>query len=340
MSPPPSYHVIIVASLAAGFIGVTKWKAITLGIVLTMSAIILKWAPLTKSETLKVMVSLPLGLGSLLGYLILPTETQLQHLQAFTRYINTAVVFNIAMMAFTPSGKQRRAPSLPTDAALPGSMTEFVPTSDLRARAREIKANALSSVLARRDVLLRELFLRNHNVLSLDEPFTSDIQLTGEVAEKLEEFVKRSQIISPQLELNQLRSSRLGLELLTMRSLMCCKALATNTIIRYFRSKTAFQASVLAARPANGDTDGYRGSSRNRNTSYLHRLKSSFTTFSPRFTKSAFDINVGISKYSSSGISGLDPPAGSSVHTGADYPYHFWIHAITDDNSRASGITL
>jgi len=51
----------------------------------------------------KIMCELPLGLGSVLAFLIANRSFQIQYLRAFTTYINFAVCGNIGMMVATPA---------------------------------------------------------------------------------------------------------------------------------------------------------------------------------------------------------------------------------------------
>jgi hypothetical protein len=53
---------------------------------------------------IKLMFLLPLGLGSLLIFALLPDRLQAKALHGFTHYINFAVTSNIFIMIFSPSG--------------------------------------------------------------------------------------------------------------------------------------------------------------------------------------------------------------------------------------------
>jgi hypothetical protein len=57
----------------------------------------------TTGEMTKIMCELPLGLGSVLAFLLAPRSFQKQYLPAFTTYINFAVFGNIGMMVATPA---------------------------------------------------------------------------------------------------------------------------------------------------------------------------------------------------------------------------------------------
>ena len=57
----------------------------------------------------KVVVTAPLGLGIILLFRDLDDHKKKRYMGVFTKYINLAVVGNIAMMAFVPSDGQQRA---------------------------------------------------------------------------------------------------------------------------------------------------------------------------------------------------------------------------------------
>ena len=57
----------------------------------------------TVGELTKTMCELPLGLGSVLAFLVANRSFQIQYLLAFTTYINFAVCANIGMTAATPT---------------------------------------------------------------------------------------------------------------------------------------------------------------------------------------------------------------------------------------------
>jgi hypothetical protein len=57
----------------------------------------------TGGEMIKTMCELPLGLGSVLAFLVANRSFQIQYLPAFTTYINFAVYGNIGMMVATPT---------------------------------------------------------------------------------------------------------------------------------------------------------------------------------------------------------------------------------------------
>ncbi|CAI7641022.1 unnamed protein product [Penicillium discolor] len=58
----------------------------------------------TLGEMIKTMCLLPLGLGSILAFLVADRSLQARFLPAFTTYVNFAVYANIGMMVGTPAG--------------------------------------------------------------------------------------------------------------------------------------------------------------------------------------------------------------------------------------------
>ncbi|KAJ5199265.1 hypothetical protein N7491_000179 [Penicillium cf. griseofulvum] len=68
------------------------------------AAIILFNTTATLGEMIKTICVLPLGLGSVLMFLIADRSLQTRFLPAFTTYINFAVYANIGMMVGTPAG--------------------------------------------------------------------------------------------------------------------------------------------------------------------------------------------------------------------------------------------
>ncbi|KAF4497593.1 hypothetical protein FAGAP_6237 [Fusarium agapanthi] len=76
-----------------------------LTIVYTTSAIIILFdRTSTKGEMAKTMATMPLGLGSVLLFIVASGPTKAEWLHAFTVYVNFAVYGNILMMVATPSG--------------------------------------------------------------------------------------------------------------------------------------------------------------------------------------------------------------------------------------------
>ncbi|KIW02793.1 uncharacterized protein PV09_05854 [Verruconis gallopava] len=73
-------------------------------VVLATSALILMFDKTsTIGEMTKIICELPLGLGSVLAFLIADREFQTKHLATFTTYVNFAVYGNIGMMVGTPA---------------------------------------------------------------------------------------------------------------------------------------------------------------------------------------------------------------------------------------------
>jgi hypothetical protein len=73
----------------------------------------------TVGEMIKIMCELPLGLGSVLAFLVANRSFQIRFLPAFTTYVNFAVYGNIGMMVGTPAdGTLRGLCSKVTCAAL------------------------------------------------------------------------------------------------------------------------------------------------------------------------------------------------------------------------------
>jgi hypothetical protein len=58
----------------------------------------------TVGEMTKIMCELPLGLGSVMAFLVANRSFQVRFLPAFTTYVNLAVYGNIGMMVGTPTG--------------------------------------------------------------------------------------------------------------------------------------------------------------------------------------------------------------------------------------------
>lgn len=62
----------------------------------------------TRGEMIKTMAELPLGLGSVLLFIVSSRPTKARWLRAFTVYVNFAVYGNIVMMVATPAGATTR----------------------------------------------------------------------------------------------------------------------------------------------------------------------------------------------------------------------------------------
>ena len=58
----------------------------------------------SRGEMIKIMAELPLGLGSVLAFLVASRSFQVSYLPMFTTYVNFAVYGNINMMVGTPAG--------------------------------------------------------------------------------------------------------------------------------------------------------------------------------------------------------------------------------------------
>ncbi|KFY02767.1 hypothetical protein O988_01916 [Pseudogymnoascus sp. VKM F-3808] len=79
-------------------------RGLLLGVVLGVSAtIVLFDKTSTAGEMIKIMCELPLGLGSVLAFLVASRSFQTRYLSAFTTYVNFAVYGNIGMMVGTPA---------------------------------------------------------------------------------------------------------------------------------------------------------------------------------------------------------------------------------------------
>ena len=79
-------------------------RALLLLVVLVVSAVIIVFDKTsTAGEMTKIMCELPLGLGSVLAFLLANRSFQTRFLPAFTTYVNFAVYGNIGMMVGTPT---------------------------------------------------------------------------------------------------------------------------------------------------------------------------------------------------------------------------------------------
>ncbi|KXS18735.1 hypothetical protein M427DRAFT_153095 [Gonapodya prolifera JEL478] len=107
--PPLSYYAALICSLAAAYVGITAARPAFLILVVAASAAILTWSPLTLSQKAKILALLPLGLASLLSFLLLPPSSQSAYLPLFTSYITFAVLANVFMMVFVPTDGTKRA---------------------------------------------------------------------------------------------------------------------------------------------------------------------------------------------------------------------------------------
>jgi hypothetical protein len=86
-----------------------RHQRLLLLVVLGASAIILAFDKTsTAGEMIKIMCELPLGLGSVLAFLVAKRSFQTKFLPAFTTYVNFAVYGNIVMMVGTPGDNTLR----------------------------------------------------------------------------------------------------------------------------------------------------------------------------------------------------------------------------------------
>lgn len=91
--------------LVLAYICVIRARGLLLVVVLCISAIIMTFDNTsTIGEKTKILCVLPLGLGSVLAFLVTNRSTQTRLLPAFTTYVNLAVYGNIGMMVGTPTG--------------------------------------------------------------------------------------------------------------------------------------------------------------------------------------------------------------------------------------------
>jgi hypothetical protein len=82
-----------------------RHRGLLLLVVLGLSATIVIFDKTsTVGEMTKTMCLLPLGLGSVLAFLVANRSFQTRYLSAFTTYVNFAVYGNIGMMVWTPAG--------------------------------------------------------------------------------------------------------------------------------------------------------------------------------------------------------------------------------------------
>lgn len=100
---PFNIWLIIILVLAYGC--AIRNRALLLFIVLGVSTTIVAFDETsTVGEMTKIMCVLPLGLGSVLAFLVANRSFQARCLSAFTTYVNFAVYGNIGMMVATPAG--------------------------------------------------------------------------------------------------------------------------------------------------------------------------------------------------------------------------------------------
>jgi hypothetical protein len=88
---------------------VIRTRGLLLLVVLGVSATIVIFdTTSTVGATIKIICVLPLGLGSILAFLVANRSFQTRFLPAFTTYVNFAVYGNIGMMVATPAGDTLR----------------------------------------------------------------------------------------------------------------------------------------------------------------------------------------------------------------------------------------
>lgn len=84
---------------------VTRYQTLLLLVVFGASTTIFAFDKTsTRGQMIKTMCELPLGLGSVLAFLVMDRSLQVRFLPAFTAYVNFAVYGNIGMMVATPAG--------------------------------------------------------------------------------------------------------------------------------------------------------------------------------------------------------------------------------------------
>ncbi|RSL81895.1 hypothetical protein CEP52_017089 [Fusarium oligoseptatum] len=99
------FNASLSAILLLTYRSLVSKPALLLTIVLVASAVITIFdRTSTKGEMIKTMAELPLGLGSVLLFIVASRPVKARWLHAFTIYVNFAVYGNIVMMVATPSG--------------------------------------------------------------------------------------------------------------------------------------------------------------------------------------------------------------------------------------------
>lgn len=98
------FNVSLSIILALTFVCAIRNRVLLLAVVLAVSATIAIFDKTsTAREMTKVMAELPLGLGSVLAFLVASRAFQTRWLRAFAMYVNVAVFGNIGMMVWTPA---------------------------------------------------------------------------------------------------------------------------------------------------------------------------------------------------------------------------------------------
>ncbi|KAI8999683.1 hypothetical protein DFJ74DRAFT_700583 [Hyaloraphidium curvatum] len=96
MALPPAYFAAQLSALAAVFFFATRAPRALLALVLLSSAFILARAPMSPAERAKVAAELPLGLGAVLAFPLLPPGPRARLLPRFSRFVDAAVLANVA----------------------------------------------------------------------------------------------------------------------------------------------------------------------------------------------------------------------------------------------------
>jgi len=104
---PFNLHLSLILVVVYGLL--TRRPSILLVAVYVVSAVIVRYDTTSSpKEMTKTMALLPLGLGSVLAFLVAPRPAKLRALPYFEPYVNFAVYGNIGMMVFTPAGDTLR----------------------------------------------------------------------------------------------------------------------------------------------------------------------------------------------------------------------------------------
>jgi hypothetical protein len=108
------YQALVFTVLFSLFHGYKKFPKVLLAIVYGFSAVMLvngllgNQTAVSTMGLIKRVALLPLGLGTVLLYPQLPLDIQARYRRPFAMYINFAVMGNIIMMIFTPTGNTLR----------------------------------------------------------------------------------------------------------------------------------------------------------------------------------------------------------------------------------------
>jgi hypothetical protein len=98
------FNVSLSVILILTYVCAIRSRGLLLLVVLGLSATIVIFDKTsTVGEMTKIMCELPLGLGSVLAFLVASRSFQTRYLPAFTTYVNFAVYGNIGMMVGTPA---------------------------------------------------------------------------------------------------------------------------------------------------------------------------------------------------------------------------------------------